>query len=335
MKAYRLTGGDLASLNCRTETVPPPASGEVQVAMKAAAMNYRDIGVASGIYAAAPNLIPLSDGAGTIVAVGTGVEGFAVGDDVVSCFYENWQAGVGTPDNHRRSFGSERDGMLAECVNLPVSGLVHKPASLSHAEASTLTCAGLSAWTALFTEAALRPGQHVVVQGTGGVSIFALQFAKMAGATVTVLSSSAAKLERAAALGADHLVNYRTTPGWSTAVMDHTQGQGADVIVEVGGPDTFAQAQAALRMDGTIAIVGLLSGIEAPLSIPLAITRRARIHGITVGHRQDMLAMARAIDVFGIKPVIDRHYDFADARQAYEDLPKGNHFGKLVIDIGG
>ena len=335
MKAYRLTGGDLASLSCRAETVPPPTVGEVQVAMKAAAMNYRDIGVASGIYAAAPNLIPLSDGCGTIIAVGAGVEGFTVGDDVVSCFYENWQAGAATPDNHRRSFGSERDGMLAECLNLPVAGLVHKPASLSHAEASTLTCAGLTAWTALFTEAGLRPGQHVVVQGTGGVSIFALQFAKMAGATVTVLSGSAAKLERAAALGADHLVNYRTTPEWSTAVMDYTQGQGADVIVEVGGPDTFAQAQAALRMDGTIAIVGLLSGIEAPLSIPLAITRRARIHGITVGHRQDMLAMVRAIDVFGIKPVIDRHYDFANARQAYEDLPKGNHFGKLVIDIGG
>ena len=152
---------------------------------------------------------------------------------------------------------------------------------------------------------------------------------------MTALSSSDGKLERAAALGADHLVNYHTTPEWSKAVMDYTQGQGAHVIVEVGGPDTFAQAQAALRMDGTIAVVGLLSGIEAPLSIPLAITRRARIHGVTVGHRQDMLAMVRAIDVFGIKPVIDRHYDFANVRQAYEDLPKGNHFGKLVIDIGG
>lgn len=333
MNTYRLTGNTLDSLVCKAEDRTPPAPGEVQVAMKAVALNYRDVGVVTGVYPAIANVIPMSDGSGTIVAIGQGVEGVAVGDEIVSCFYENWQAGAGTPDNHRRSFGCERDGMLAERVNLPVSGIVRKPVSLSHAEASTLTCAGLTAWTALFTEGGLQPGQHVVVQGTGGVSIFALQLAKMVGATATVLSSSDEKLAHATALGADHLVNYRSTPDWSAAVMAFTQGQGADVVIEVGGPATFAQAQACLRMNGTIAIVGLLSGIESPLSIPLAITRRARIHGITVGHREDMLAMVRAIDTHGIKPVIDRHYDFANARQAYEDLPRGTHFGKLVIDI--
>jgi NADPH:quinone reductase-like Zn-dependent oxidoreductase len=335
MKTYRLTGPSLDQLTCSDEDVPSPSAGEVQVDMKAAALNYRDVGVVAGVYTAAPDLVPMSDGAGRVVAVGPGVTDFAVGDDIVSCFYEDWQAGAATPANHRRSFGSERDGMLAERVNLPATGLVHKPATLSYAEAATLTCAGLTAWTALFSEAGLRPGQHVVVQGTGGVSIFALQFAVMAGATVSVLSSSDAKLERAKALGAAHLVNYRTTPNWSDAVMDFTVGQGADVVIEVGGPATFAQAQAALRMDGTIAIVGLLSGIETPLSIPLAIMRRARIHGVTVGHREDMLAMLRAVDAHGIKPVIDQRYAFADARRAYEDLPKGEHFGKLVIDIGG
>lgn len=333
MKTYRLTGISLDSLVCRNEDRAPPAVGEVQVGMQAVAINYRDVGVVAGVYPAIADLIPISDGSGTIVAVGEGVEDFTVGDEILSCFYENWQGGAGTPENHRRSFGSERDGMLAERVNLPVSGIVRKPSSLSHAEAATLTCAGLTAWTALFTEAGLQPGQHVVVQGTGGVSVFALQFAKMMGATVTVLSSSDEKLVRAKALGADHLVNYRTTPEWSAAVVDFTEGQGADVVIEVGGPATFAHAQACLRMDGTIAIVGLLSGIEAPLSIPLAITRRARIHGVTVGHREDMLAMVRAIDMHGIKPVIDRSYDFANARQAYEDLPSGTHFGKLVIDI--
>ena len=334
MKVYRLAGNTLASLNCHVESVAHPETGEVQVAIKAAALNYRDVGVVAGVYPAAPNLIPLSDGAGTIVAVGSGVEGFAVGDEIVSCFYENWPGGAATPENHRRSFGSERDGVLSQCVNLPVSGLVLKPASLTHAEASTLTCAGLTAWTALFSEAGLQPGQHVVVEGTGGVAIFALQFAKMAGATVTVLSSSDEKLARARELGADHLVNYRTTPAWSSTIMEYTNGRGADVVIEVGGPATFAQAQASLRMDGTIAIVGLLSGIETPLSIPLAITRRARIHGVTVGHREDMLAMTRAVDAHGIKPVIDRHYAFSDAKRAFEDLPKGAHIGKLVIDIG-
>jgi NADPH:quinone reductase-like Zn-dependent oxidoreductase len=333
MKTYRLNGSSLDQLLCREEDVPPPAAGEVQVDMKAAALNYRDVGVIAGVYPAVPNLVPLSDGAGAVVAVGEGVTRFAVGDHVVSCFYEDWQGGAATPANHHRSFGSERDGMLGERVNLPATGLVHMPASLTHVEAATLTCAGLTAWTALFSEADLAPGQHVVVQGTGGVSIFALQFAKMAGAKVSVLSSSDAKLERARALGADHLLNYRTTPNWSDGVVDFTNGLGADVIIEVGGPDTFAQSQAALRMDGTIAIVGLLSGIETPLSIPLTITRRARIHGVTVGHREDMLAMVRAIDAHGIKPVVDKRYAFADARQAYEDLPKGNHFGKLVIEV--
>lgn len=333
MKSWRLNGKGTAALECGEEKIAPPGHGQVQVRMRAGAINYRDVGVVAGVYPAAPNLIPFSDGAGTIVALGDGVEGFAVGDDVVSCFYENWQGGPGTPANLRYSLGSERDGVLAEAVNLRASGIIRKPANLDHAEASTLTCAGLTAWSALFTEGRLQPGQHVVVQGTGGVAIFALQFAKMAGATVTVLSSADEKLARAKALGADHLVNYRKVPEWNVPVLDYTGGRGADIVIELGGPETFPRALASLKMSGLVAIIGLLSGIEAPLSIPLTITRRARIHGITVGHREDMLAMAKAIETHGIKPVIDRHYAFADAKQAFEDLPKGSHFGKLVVDI--
>ena len=333
MKTWRLTGPGIAGLRLTDEEPDAPGPGQVQVAIRAASINYRDLGVAEGIYPAAPNLIPFSDGSGTVVALGAGVTGLATGDEVVNCFYENWQGGRGTPENRARSFGSERDGVLAERVNLPVSGLVRKPLSLDFAAASTLTCAGLTAWSALFREGRLLPGQHVVVQGTGGVAIFALQFARMAGATVTVLSSSDAKLDRAAALGADQLVNYRKTPDWNEAVRSFTRGRGADVIVELGGQETFPRSQACLAMEGTIAIVGLLSGIEASLSVPLAIGERQRIHGITVGHREDMIEMIGAIETAGLRPVIDGRYALADARRAYEDLPTGRHFGKLVVDV--
>ena len=333
MKTYRLNGIGLDALRCGQEDVPHPSRGEVQVRIAAAALNYRDVGVAFGHYAAAPNLVPFSDGAGTIVAVGDAVEDFAVGDAVVSCFYENWQGGRATTLNHRRSFGSERDGLLAELVNLPVSGIVHKPVSLDMASASTLSCAGLTAWSALFTEGHLAPGQHVVVEGTGGVALFALQFAKMAGATVTMLSSSDDKLARAKAMGADHLVNYRAVPDWSAAVMDFTDGAGTDIVVELGGTQTLNQALQSIRMDGLVAVIGVLSGLEAALFVPHMLQRHTRMQGITVGHRDDMIAMGKAIDTHGIKPVIDAHFAFDDARRAYEVLPTGQHFGKLVIDV--
>lgn len=335
MKAWRLTGHGIEALSFGEEELPPPGPGEVQVAIQAAAINYRDVGVVAGFYPAATNLIPFSDGAGTVTATGPGVTAFAVGDEVLTCFYVNWQGGKGTPENRALSFGSERDGVLAERVNLPVSGLVRKPAVLDYAQSATLTCAGLTAWSALFREAGLLAGQHVVVQGTGGVAIFALQFARMAGASVTVLSSSDAKLARAAELGADHLVNYRATPEWHEAVLAFTAGRGADVVVEVGGPETLPRSQACLAMEGMITVIGVLSGIDAGLSIPLMLDRRQRIHGITVGHREDMQAMLRAIAVHGIEPVIDGRYALSDARQAYLDLPTGRHFGKLVIEVGG
>lgn len=333
MKTWRLKGNGVDALTLADEDVPPPGPGEVQVRVRAAAINYRDLGVAEGVYPAAPNLVPFSDGAGTVVAIGVGVSEFAVGDEVVSCFYANWQSGKGTPANRALSFGSERDGLLAELVNLPASGVVPRPASLDYAEASTLTCAGLTAWSALFREGGLLAGQHVVVQGTGGVAIFALQFARMAGATVTVLSSSDAKLDRAAALGANHLVNYSTTPEWQDEVLTFTLRRGADVIVETGGPQTFPRSQACLAMEGTIAMIGFLTGIEGALSLPLLVGGRQRIHGITVGHREDMLAMVRAVDANGIKPVIDGRYALADAVRAYRDLPTGRHFGKLVVEV--
>lgn len=333
MKTYRLNGLGLDALRCGQEDVAPPARGEVQVRIEAAAINYRDVGVVFGHYPAASNLVPFSDGAGTIVAIGDAVEDFAVGDAIVSCFYENWQSGRASASNHRRSFGSERDGMLAELVNLPVTGIVHKPASLDMRAASTLPCAALTAWSALFTEGRLAPGQHVVVEGTGGVALFALQFARLAGATVTVLSSSDAKLARAAAMGADHLVNYRDVPDWSATVMDFTDGTGADIVIELGGAATLGQALRSIRMDGLVAVIGVLSGLEAALFVPHMLQRHARLQGVTVGHRDDMIAMGKAVDIHGIMPVIDACFAFNDVRHAYEQLPTGQHFGKMVIDF--
>ena len=333
MRTYRLNGSGPDALRWAEEDVPGPGWGEVQVRVHAAAINYRDVGVAAGHYFAAPDLIPFSDGAGTVVAVGPGVTDFRVGDAVVSCFYVDWQGGRATAANHRASFGSERDGLLAELVNLPVSGVIHKPASLDLAAAATLPCAGLTAWSALFTEGRLTAGQHVVIEGTGGVAIFALQFALMAGASVTMLSSSDAKLARAGAMGAQHLVNYTTTPAWAAEVMRHTGGDGADIVVELGGAATLGQALQAIRMDGLVAVIGVLSGLEAPLFVPHMLQRHARLQGVTVGCRDDMIAMGKAIDLHSIEPAIAARYDFADAPRAYADLPAGRHFGKLVIDL--
>lgn len=331
MRSYRLNGTGLEALSCRNGETPPPRRGEVQVRVEAASINYRDVGVVAGHYFAKPDLIPFSDGAGIVVAVGEDVADFAVGDAIVSCFFVDWPGGRATRAN-RISFGSEHHGLLAELVNLPVTGIVRRPASLDSIAASTLPCAALTAWSALFTEGRLAPGQHVVVEGTGGVAIFALQFALAAGASVTVLSSSDDKLERARAMGAQHLVNYRTTPDWSAEVMRYTGGDGADIVVELGGTATMDQALRSLRYDGLVAVIGVLSGLEAGLFVPHLLQRHTRLQGITVGTREDMVLMGKAIDRLGIVPVVDTVYGFDDAPRAYADLPTGRHFGKLVVD---
>lgn len=335
MRTYRLNGTGPGALAWAHEDVPPPRRGEVQVRVEAAAINYRDVGVAAGHYFAAPNLVPFSDGAGHVVAVGDGVEDFNVGDAVVSCFYVGWQSGRANAHNHRASFGSERDGFLAELVNVPATGVIKAPATLAMVAAASLPCAALTAWTALFTEGRLTAGQHVVVQGTGGVAIFALQFALLAGATVTMLSSSDDKLARAGAMGAQHLVNYRATPDWAAAVLDQTDGIGADIVIELGGSSTLGQSLQSIRVDGLVAVIGVLSGLEAAIFVPHMLQRHARLQGITVGCRDDMIAMVRAIDLHRLTPVVDTTYAFEDAPQAYADLPAGRHFGKLVVDIHG
>ena len=332
MKAYRLHGPGLAGLSCHEEAIPQPGAGEVLVRIAAASINYRDLGILAGAYPNPPGVIPLSDGAGIVEATGPGVRGFSAGDAVVGCFYADWQAGPATAANHAQSLGCERDGVLAEYVCVPATGLVHKPATLDFAEASTLPCAALTAWSALFTEGNLRPGQHVLVQGTGGVALFALQFARMAGAEITVISGSDAKLERARELGATHTINYRATPEWSARALEITAGRGVDLIVELGGADTLAQSMRCITVGGHISVIGVLSGLDAKIFVPDMLFRHIRLCGITVGHREDFLAMNRAIDHHRIEPVIDTHFGFDEAALAYEALPRGLHVGKLVIE---
>jgi NADPH:quinone reductase-like Zn-dependent oxidoreductase len=330
IRRWQLDGGALALMQCGT---PTPGPGEVVVAMKAAAINSRDLGILAGVYPNKTALVPLSDGAGIVAAVGAGVEGWAVGDAVAGCFYPYWESGAATADNHRASLGCEIDGVLAELALIPATGLVAKPASLSFAEAATLPCAALTAWTALFTEGGLLPGQHVLIEGTGGVACFAIQFARMAGAEITVISSDDAKLARARAMGADHGINYRTVPDWDGRVLAQTGGRGVDLVVELGGAETLPRATACVTVGGRICVIGVLSGLVAPLPVPNLLFRHIAIQGITVGHRQDFLAMNRAIDAAGIKPVIDSHIGFADAQAAFAALPGGRHIGKIVIDI--
>lgn len=330
MKIWRLDQGVLA---LRDEATPNPGPGEVLVAMCAAAINNRDLGIKAGAYPAKRDVVALSDGAGVIATVGPGVAGWTKGDAVVTCFYPYWESGPASADNHRASLGCELDGVLAEMVIVPASALVAKPESLNFAEAATLPCAALTAWTALFTEGGLQPGQHVLIQGTGGVALFALAFAKLAGAEVTILSGSADKLKRAAALGADHGIDYNATPEWAPAVLDITNGLGVDLVIELGGAITLPQSTACVLVGGRISLIGVLSGLTAALPVANMLFRHIVMTGITVGHRQDFLAMNAAIDRHGLKPVIDRRFALDAAEGAYAALPEGRHFGKLVIEI--
>lgn len=332
MRRWQIEGVGIEALKLNDAPVPMPGHGEVLVRVKAAAINARDLGILAGHYPNKPDVVPFSDGAGIIEAVGPGVSGFAAGDAVMGCFYPFWKSGP-ADENNRASLGCNLDGMLAEYALVPASGLVLKPATLDFAEAATLPCAALTAWTALYTEGGLRPGQTVLVQGTGGVAIFALQLAKLSHARVILLSGSDAKLERAKTLGADVGINYRETPEWSAAVLDATGGKGADIIVEVGGQDTLAQSLGSVRVGGRISVVGVLSGLVASVPVPPILFRHIYLSGITVGHRTDFRALAAAVDVAGLKPVIDRRFAFEDAVSVFADLPTGNHFGKLVVDV--
>lgn len=332
-RAWHLDGIGLETLRLAERDIPEPRAGEVLVRIDAAAINHRDLGILAGQYPAPAGVIPFSDGAGVVEAVGAGVTGFAPGDAVISSFYPHWESGSANAVNHAQSLGCEIDGVLAEHAIVPATALVHSPRSLDSVAAATLPCAGLTAWSALFTEGQLRPGETVVIQGTGGVAIFALQLAKMIGARAIVLTSDAAKAARARAMGADVIIDYRQYPEWASEVLAATQGVGADVILEIGGQDTLPQSLNCVSVGGRISVVGVLSGLVAQVPVPPILFRHIHLCGITVGHRADLAALVQAVDANRIEPVVDGVFSFPEAKSAYQQLPLGRHFGKLVVSM--
>ncbi|HUH75882.1 MAG TPA: NAD(P)-dependent alcohol dehydrogenase [Devosia sp.] len=313
---------------------PAPGPGEIKVRIRAASLNFRDGLVVGGFFPAPDGLIPLSDGAGEVVAVGEGVTTFAPGDAVVSTFHPKWLDGHMERADLNNSPGGPADGFACEEATRSTTHFTLAPKGLSHAEAATLTCAGVTAWRALVTDGKVKPGATVLVQGTGGVSLFALQFAKAAGATVIATSSSAERLDRLKAIGADHVVNYAANPKWGEEVLALTGGLGVDHVVEVGGPNTIAQSFAAARTGGHIAIIGAVGGFQID-TMPFAVVqaKRLRLQGITVGSRRDQIEMVRAIEVHGIRPVIDSHFPLEKLADAFQHLQAGGHMGKICIDI--
>ncbi len=310
----------------------PPGPGAVTVRVHASSLNYHDYGVCSGGRAIADGRIPLSDGAGTVEAVGPGVTEFAVGDHVVSTFFPTWLDGAPTIGDFSTTPGDGVDGFARTHVTLPATAFTRAPRGWTHAEAATLTTAALTAWRALVVDGRLMAGARVLVMGTGGVSIFALQFAKSMGATVVATSSSNAKLERLRTLGADHVLNYREEPEWGRAVAD-LAGGGVDHVVEVGGPGTLPQSIAACRIGGHIALIGVLTGRAGTVPTAALMAKQQSLRGIIVGSRRHQLGMVRALDATGLKPVLDRSFPLADLADAFRHEAGGAHFGKIVVEI--
>jgi NADPH:quinone reductase-like Zn-dependent oxidoreductase len=335
MKVWQIQSFGIDKLALVDLPQPRPGRGEVLVKVHAVSLNYRDLLMVRGHYnpkMAVPR-IPCSDGAGEVVAVGEEVTSTSPGQRVAGIFMQHWLDGPPTAESSRGALGGDIDGMLAEYVVLPQNGVVPIPEHLSYSEAATLPCAGVTAWNALENAAQVKPGDVVMIQGTGGVSIFALQFAKMVGATVLGTSSSEEKLERAKAMGLDGGLNYRQSPDWAKWVLKETGNRGADLIVEVGGAGTFAQSLQAVRFGGTVAQIGVLSPSEQPLPIAPILHRQVRIHGVYVGSRAHFEAMNRAITANRMRPVVDRIFAFGEARDALNALQEAHHFGKIVIQV--
>ncbi len=312
---------------------PAPGAREIKVRLRAASLNFRDALVVKGFFPAPDGLVPLSDGAGEVVEVGAGVTDFAPGDHVVSTFHPNWQDGDIDRSRLNIAPGGPAEGYACEFATRPVSHFTQAPRGLSHAEAATLTCAGVTAWRAVVTDGRVKPGETVLALGTGGVSLFALQFAKAAGATVIATSSSPEKLARLTEFGADHVIDHRQVEKWGEAAAALTP-HGVDHVIEVGGPHTMGQSFAAVRSGGHVAVIGAVAGFEID-TIPFAVlqAKRLRVQGVTVGSRRDQTDMVGAIEAAGIKPVIDRRFALADLAEAFRHLDSGAHFGKICIDI--
>ena len=335
MRAYQLPKGGAGIEGLAKVDRPQPKPGHRQVLVKVAAcsLNYRDLGIVRGTYRmpVRDNIVPLSDGAGEVVEVGSGVSRVKVGDKVAGNFFARWPGGEPPPDVQSTALGGAIDGMLAEYVVLEEEGTVKIPAHLSLEEGATLPCAAVTVWHAMMEHAKLIAGQTVLLQGTGGVSVFGLQFAHAMGMQSIITSSSDDKLAKAKKLGATHTINYKTTPEWDKAAMEATGGRGVDQVVEVGGAGTFAKSFGAIRLGGKISMIGNLSGPATEFNPGLVMAKRANLQGISVGSTQMFEAMNRMITANRIKPVIDKVVGFDEVQAAYKHMAAGAHFGKIVV----
>ncbi|MBS0334590.1 MAG: NAD(P)-dependent alcohol dehydrogenase [Proteobacteria bacterium] len=316
---------------------PAPGPGEVLVRMRAVSLNYRDMLMVQGLYGRVPGgtgaITPFSDGCGVIEAVGPGVTRVKPGDRVATLFFQRWISGPPNLDKLSSSLGSPIPGAGRELAVFSADGVSKVPDFLTDQEVATLPCAALTAWRAIYEDADLRPGDTVVLQGTGGVSIFGLQFAHATGLRTLITSSSDEKLARAKALGADHLVNYRQTPEWSGRVREVTGGVGTDLIIEVGGGGTIEQSLKAIRIGGHIAIVGVVAGFGGGFNPAVLIGNSAKVQGLSVGSRDMFEAMCRLIDLHRIRPVVDKVFPWTEARAAFAAMQAGEHFGKIVLEF--
>ena len=326
-------GGGYDKVQVGVRDAAAPRSGEITVRLHANSLNYHDFAVVSGMWGPSEPRIPMADGAGEVIAVGAGVAEFTVGDHVVSTFFPTWLAGDPPVEGFATTPGDGVDGYARETVTASVNAFTHAPKGWSHVESSTLTTAALTAWRALMSDGGLKSGDTVLVQGTGGVSIFALQFAKMAGASVIATSSSDDKLEKLRALGADHLINYRKTANWGELAREMTNGRGVDHVIEVGGPASLDQSMLAARVGGHIAVIGILTGLSGEVSIITALIKQLRLQGLIVSNRTQQQDMVRAIDANHMRPVIDKVFPLESIVDAFRYQETNKHFGKICLEM--
>ncbi|MDV6314822.1 NAD(P)-dependent alcohol dehydrogenase [Idiomarina sp. HP20-50] len=310
-----------------------PGPGEIRVKVKASSLNFHDYGVAAGVMPPEDGRIPMSDGAGVVEAVGDGVDEFEVGDNVVSTFFPQWQNGPAPVGDFSSTPGDGIDGYAREVVVRPTQFFTHQPKGYSHAESATLTTAGLTAWRALVVDGNIKPGNTVLVLGSGGVSVFACQLAKSLGATVFATSSSNDKLKHYKQLGADHLINYKEDEEWGKTVRKLTNGRGVDHVIEVGGPGTLPQSINAVAIAGHIALIGVLTGSAGEVPTAKLMAKQARLQGLIVGSRDNQKDFVRALEANGVKPVIDKTFAMEELADAFRYEESGKHFGKICVEF--
>ena len=335
MKLFELQAFGLENLKRAERPVPEPGADEVLIHIRAVSLNFRDMLVVQGKYNPRMKLprVPLSDGAGEIVAVGAGVTAWQPGDRAVIPFFPAWLDGELTGAKAASALGGDVDGVLCEFVTINAAALLPIPANLSFEQAAALPCAAVTAWNGLFVSGNLQPGQTLLLQGTGGVSLFGLQFGKMIGANIILISSSDAKLERARALGAHHTINYRETPEWAKRILEITDGNGVDLTLEVGGVGTLTKTLKATAYAGHISLIGVLSGISGEVQLGQILHKALHVRGIYVGSREMFHAMLAAMATHRIEPIIDRTFPFDESADAFRHLESGQHFGKVAITV--